>query len=210
MFGPPLCAMPWSGEGRAVFATDQLAATLTRMVDFDRLNDGPCRYTATAVDLACGDDVVFDSRERRIGPEHIRASAALPVTFPSVEVDGRLIVDGGLSANLPLDPVLDEPPARTTVVIAVDLLPLRQPLPMTLSEMAGRMQDLTFAAQSRRSIARWRVAYADRTDVSVTLLRLSYDEQGVEVAGKAMDFSGPTIEHHGGPVSPSAMKQLQG
>ena len=28
----------------------------------------------------------------------------------------------------------------------------------------------------------------------MTLVRVAYDEQGDEVAGKAMDFSGPTIE----------------
>ena len=31
-------------------------------------------------------------------------------------------------------------------------------------------------------------------DVSLTLVRIAYEDQGDEVAGKAMDFSGPTIE----------------
>lgn len=196
IFGPLLSSLvPWTDDRPALFETDQLAATLTRSIDFDLLNEGPCRFTATAVDLASGEDVAFDSRERRIDATHIRASAALPVTFPPVEVDGRLMVDAGLSANLPLDPALAEPPSRPTLVIAVDLLPLAQPIPTTLGEMAGRMQDLTFAAQSRRTLARWSAAYAGRQDMSIALVRVAYDEQSIEVAGKALDFSGPTIAH---------------
>ncbi len=55
------------------------------------------------------------------------------------------------------------------------------------------MQDLIFAAQSRRSVERWSAAYAGREDISITLVRLTYVEQANEVAGKAMDFSIPTV-----------------
>ena len=177
-----------------MFETDQLATTLETLVDFDRLNAGPCRYTATAVDLETGDDVVFDSTAMQIGPDHVRASAALPVAFPPVEIDGRWLVDGGLSANLPLDPVLADPPRRSTLCVAVDLLPLHGLKPTTLGEAASRMQDLIFAAQSRRTITRWQDAYAGREDIAVSFTRLAYTEQADEVAGKALDFSGPTIE----------------
>jgi NTE family protein len=180
-------------ERVALFDTDQLASALNRMVDFKRLNHGDCRFTATAVDLETGDDIVFDSFHLTIEPQHIRASAALPVAFPPIQVDGRWLVDGGLSANLPIDPLLAAPPARAVLCIAVDLLPLEAALPRTLGEAAGRMQDLIFAAQSRRSLARWQAEYSDRNDVSITLFKLAYGDQEREIAGKAMDFSGPTI-----------------
>lgn len=205
IFGPLLSALwPWTDIRPSLFETNQLETTLAAMVDFDLLNDGPCRFTATAVDVQTGEDVVFDSATMRIGPAHIRASAALPVVFPPVEVDGGWLVDGGLSANLPLDPVLAASPRRPTLCIAVDLPPLTGAVPATLGEAAGRMQDLIFAAQSRRTIARWQAAYAGRDDVQVTLLRLSYSDQQDEVAGKALDFSGPTVAqrwfsgHHAG------------
>jgi NTE family protein len=195
IFGPVLSALaPWSDNQPSVFETNQLAATLATAVDFEQLNNGPFRFTATAVDLETGDDVIFDTRTHVISPNHIRASAALPVLFPPVEIEGRWLVDGGLSANLPLDPVLSDPPARPTLCIAVDLLPLGGGRPTTLGEAAGRMQDLIFAAQSRRSIERWQEHYDGRTDRSVSLLRLTYTQQDDEVAGKALDFSGPTIE----------------
>ncbi len=195
IFGPMLSAMtPWSNGQPSIFETSQLGTTLETLVDFECLNAGPCRYTATAVDLETGDDVVFDSAAIKIGPDHIRASAALPVAFPPIEIDDRWLVDGGLSANLPLDPVLRDPPSRPTLCIAVDLLPLRGSRPTTIGEAASRMQDLIFAAQSRRTIERWKAAYADRQDIAISVVRLAYTEQDNEVAGKALDFSGPTVE----------------
>jgi NTE family protein len=86
-FCPLLSAFtPWTDDQPSIFETSQLAITLEALVDFDRLNAGSCRYTATAVDLETGDDVVFDSTAIQIKPDHIRASAALPVAFPPVEI----------------------------------------------------------------------------------------------------------------------------
>ncbi len=195
IFGPMLSAVTaWTDNTPSIFETSQLAATLEKLVDFDRLNAGPCRYTATAVDLETGADVLFDSAAMKIGSDHVRASAALPVAFPPVEIDDRWCVDGGLSANLPLDPVLGDPPPRPTLCVAVDLLPLHGPRPTTLGETTSRMQDLIFAAQSRRTIERWQTAHAGRKDFALALLRLPYTDQADEVAGKALDFSGKTIE----------------
>ncbi len=194
MFGASLPGFrSWDEHRLSLFETDQLVTTLDRMVDFDRLNDGPCRFTATAVDLATGDDVVFDTRDMRIDAQHIRASAALPVTFPPVEIDGRWLVDGGMSANLPLDPIMAEPTSRPRLVLAIDLLPLQQDLPRDMGEAAGRMQDLIFAAQSRRTIARWQAVHEGDPDIDLTLVRLVYADQSDEIAGKALDFSGQTI-----------------
>lgn len=187
----------------ALFDTKPLAATLARLADFDRLNAGPDggtpRYTAGAVDLQSSDDVYFDTAHQPVTPEHVRASASLMPSFPPVEIDGRAYVDGGLSANLPLDPVLGEPPAEPALCIAVDLLPMVQRRPRTLGEAVGRAQDLLFAAQSRRTIERWRGAWAHDprfASSSMTLVRLAYaDGEAAEVAGKAMDFSPASVRH---------------
>lgn len=180
----------------AIYDTRPLRASLAALVDFDRLNDSAIRFCATAVDLDSGEDAVFDTRQRRVEADHIRASAALPPTYPAVPIGGRMYVDGGLSANLPLDPVLSSPGETPWLCIAVDLLPTAAPRPKTLGEMIGRTQDLVFASQSRRSLQRWRAAYAasageDRR--SVALVRLAYADQMREVAGKAMDFSPESV-----------------
>lgn len=181
-----------------LFDTTPMAATLRRMVRFDRLNTGSPRFTAGAIDLVSGEDVFFDTARDTVTAEHVRASAALLPTFPAVEIDGRAYVDGGLSANLPLDPVLAAPPAEPALCVAVDLLPLVERRPRTLGEAIGRMQDIVFAAQSRRTIERWRIAYAldpRLAATSMTLVRLAYTDQEAEVAGKAMDFSPASVRH---------------
>lgn len=194
LYGPILSAlMPYAEDRPSIFENEQLPATLARLIDVDRLNDGGCRFIATAVDLETGDDVEFDTATRRVEVAHLRASASLPVAFAPVEIDGRWLVDGGLSANLPLDPVLAEPPPHPVLCVAVDLLPLAQPRPTSIGEAASRVQDLIFAAQSRRTIARWQQFHGGRRDISVVVARLAYTDQHAEVAGKAFDFSPATI-----------------
>lgn len=176
----------------ALYDTAPLARTLAALIDVDRLNGGPIRYTATAVELDTGADAIFDTAERWVTPDHVRASGSLPPGFPPVTIDATRYVDGGLSANLPLDPVLSAPGDAPRLCVAVDLLPLAAPRRDTLSAMVERMQDLTFAIQSRRSIAAWQARYAHDpalADRSVTLAHLAYADQDAEVAGKAMDFS---------------------
>lgn len=66
-------------------------------IDFDRL---PIPFRTVATDLETGKMVIFTK-----GPLHkaIRASMAAPGVFAPIEVDGRLLSDGGLVRNLPVD-----------------------------------------------------------------------------------------------------------
>lgn len=181
-------------EEPSVYETLPMRNTLQALVDFERLNAGPVRFTATAVDLATGEDAAFDTGKGPLTADHLRASGALPPLFPPVEIDGRTYVDAGVSANLPLDPYLAAPPGGTALCLAVDLLPLAAPLPRRLGELASRAQDLMFAAQSRRSLAAWQSLYhARETDASITLVHLAYADQSREVVGKALDFSPETV-----------------
>ena len=198
LFAPRNLFGPWwnpfaSAEPPSLYDTVPLRRTLERLVDFDLLNRGAPHFAATAVDLETGDDVVMDSRRHRIEPDHIRASSALLPAFPPVEIGERLLGDAGISANLPLDCVLDEPPARALLCIAIDLLPLAAPRPRTLGDTVSRMQDLMFATQSRRSLAAWQAIHDERVrggaTASITVLHIAYRDQQREVSGKAFDFS---------------------
>jgi NTE family protein len=65
--------------------------------DFDKL---PIRFRAVATDLASSQMVVIDRGSLAVA---VRASMAIPAVVDPVELDGRLLVDGGLSRNLPID-----------------------------------------------------------------------------------------------------------
>ncbi len=198
IFVPRNLLGPWwnpfgAAEPASLYDTHPLLATLGRLVDFDLLNRGVPRFSATAVDIETGDDVIFDTRLTTIGPDHVRASSALLPAFPPVEIAGHLLGDAGISANLPLDSVLNEPSERPLLCIAIDLLPLQAPRPRTLGETVSRLQDLMFATQSRRALAAWQAIYEERgrggAAASVTLLHIAYSDQSREVSGKAFDFS---------------------
>lgn len=80
--------------------------------DFDRL---PVRFRAVATDIETGEAVVL---ERGDLTEAMRASMSAPGVFTPVESGGRLLVDGGLVNNLPVDVVRA---MGVDVVIAVDV-----------------------------------------------------------------------------------------
>lgn len=198
MFGPLGSSSSWwshdrSAGSRALYDTKVLRGTLSDLLDFDVLNGGAPRFTAAALDVESGEEVWLDTARQKVTADHIRASAALLSTFPAVSVDGRLLGDGGLSMNLPLDPVMDWNAPAPVLCIAADLLPLTSGRPRTLGEVIGRTQDLVFAAQTRRTIEHWKRVHdrqaGDEPRPSITLVNLAYSDQAREVAGKAMDFS---------------------
>ncbi|MEM9139497.1 MAG: patatin-like phospholipase family protein, partial [Pseudomonadota bacterium] len=75
----------------------QLTTQVNQIESFDNL---PIPFRAVATDLTTGQPVVLDH-----GPlvDALRASMSIPALFPPVTIDGRLLVDGGVSNNLPID-----------------------------------------------------------------------------------------------------------
>ena len=74
---------PAPPEALSLYDTSPLKQTLERLIDFDLVNSkGATRLSVGAVDIVKGNTVVFDNTERKIQPEHIMASGALPPGFP--------------------------------------------------------------------------------------------------------------------------------
>jgi NTE family protein len=67
--------------------------------DFDTL---PIPFRAVATDIVVGKPVVFGSGDL---PLAIRSSMSVPGAFAPTNVDGKLLVDGGLMDNVPIDVV---------------------------------------------------------------------------------------------------------
>ena len=145
--------LPVAPEQASFYDTGALAQTLEDLVDFDYLNTpGGMRLTVNALKVASGELTSFDSAERNITADHIRASGALPPGFPPVRIDGELYWDGGLYSNTPLETVLDDLPHVDTLCFMVDLWSAQGPEPTTLDEVQTRQKDVTFASRSKRHI----------------------------------------------------------
>jgi NTE family protein len=77
----------------------RLALPAGEVDDFDRL---PIPYRAVAADIATGQPVTLRSGSLI---QSMRASMAVPVALTPIDIDGRLLVDGGIADNLPIDTV---------------------------------------------------------------------------------------------------------
>ncbi len=152
---PPAPLWPQgSPQAQSYYDTAPLRATLERLVDFDRINALETRLSVGAVSVTTGNFRYFDNFEfkkqgKKIGPEHIMASGALPPGFPSVEIEGEHFWDGGIATNTPLDYVLDAEIDNDLLIFQVDLFSARGPLPVSLLEAAEREKDIRFSSRTR-------------------------------------------------------------
>jgi NTE family protein len=188
-------AMSIGGSGLYDFAP--VVPTLERLIDFERIAQGPTRLTVTATDLLTGEPVLFDSRGVRIGVEHLLASASLIPDFGPREVDGRLFCDGGFSANLPLN-AFDAPPAEPLVCVAAEVMGFDGPPRQTRAALTERANDILFSNQSRNGIAALRARYEDaarRSDSApaMTLAVLTYQGRNEGTDQKLFDFSQASV-----------------
>jgi NTE family protein len=221
---------PGSPQSQSYYDTAPLKKTLERLVDFDRINDLKTRLSVGVVGVASGNFKYFDNYEmkklgKRIGPEHIMASGALPPGFPSVEIEGEHFWDGGISSNTPLDYVLDEEVDRDLLIFQVDLFSARGLLPASLLEAAEREKDIRYSSRTRmntdknKQVHNARMALRDligklpdylKNDPSVELLRkaskentvtvvhLIYRSKNYESSSKDYDFSRVGMVEHWG------------
>ncbi|HXV10188.1 MAG TPA: patatin-like phospholipase family protein [Burkholderiales bacterium] len=90
----------------------QLTGRAVEEKDFSRL---PIPYRAVASDIETGEAVVLD---RGSLSHAMRASMSVPGALAPVEIDGKLLVDGGIANNLPID---EARKLCADVVIAVNI-----------------------------------------------------------------------------------------
>jgi len=229
-FPPAALWPPGSRQSQSYYDTAPLRATLERLVDFDRINDLKTRLSVGAVSVTTGNFKYFDNFEfkklgKKIGPEHIMASGALPPGFPSIVIEGEHFWDGGVASNTPLDFVLDAEITNDLLIFQVDLFSARGPLPVSLLDAAEREKDIRFSSRTRintdknRQIHNARKAVRDligklpdhlKNDPSVEFLReaakentvtvvhLIYRSKNYESSSKDYDFSHIGMVEHWG------------
>jgi len=219
----PWFQQPGTSEARSYYDPAELKETLLRFIDFDRLNAGEIRLSVCAVNIRSGNSVYFDTDTHTILPEHLMASAALPPSFPPVEIEGEYYWDGGLISNTPLQWVLDGSPCRDTLIFQVDLWSARGKLPRDMPEVMTRLKEIRYSSRTRSNTQRFidfqkiRYAVADFLDTLpdnlknkkeheflrsiatrhiYNIIHLIYRPQNYEGTTKDYEFSRLSMEDH--------------
>ena len=114
--------------------------------DFDRL---AIPFRAVATDMKTGDMVVLSSGDLALA---MRASMSVPGIFAPVEIDGRVLGDGGLTRNLPVD-IARQTCADVVIAVSVPNPPptvedLQSPL-----TMVSRTLDVLIEANEKAQLA---------------------------------------------------------
>jgi len=79
-----------------ILELQRMTAHVAHVRDFNAL---PRPFKAVATDIVSGEMVVLDQGDLAVA---LRASMGVPAVFAPIEVDGRLLVDGGITNNLPV------------------------------------------------------------------------------------------------------------
>ena len=141
---------------KGVLHGHRLKAFLTRhtlhVADVREFEKLAIPYAAVATDISSGEAVLL---ERGNLAEAMFASLTIPAFVGPMEIDGRLLVDGGVSNNLPVDVAMTMNP---DVIIAVDLSsPLRTKQELgSVLEVTDQLTTILTRNNTRRQIARLR------------------------------------------------------
>jgi NTE family protein len=102
----------------SLFDPQPLRELIDATLDLERIRASPVRLLVVTTDLARRAPRLFDNRT--VTREALMAAAAVPGAFPAVDVDGALLVDGGLTGRAPVLEALaaGEGTARALVVMS--------------------------------------------------------------------------------------------
>ena len=122
-----------------------LATPAFGITDFTKL---PIPFRAMGTDIETGESVVLDHGSLA---QAMRASMSVPGALSPVEIDGRLLVDGGIANNLPID---EARKLCADVIIAVNIStpPMKRKDITSALSVTGAAGQLPRQADRRRAV----------------------------------------------------------
>src|SRR5215471_10980477 len=123
-----------------------IAAPYDGIGTFDEL---PTPFRAVAMDLLTSTQVILD---RGSLASAMRATMSLPLIFPPVELDGRVLVDGGTMNNVPAD-VVRRMGADVVIAVNVGDLSTQMKVSRSMLGLVGNTLDAMMRASTRTGMA---------------------------------------------------------
>jgi NTE family protein len=124
---------------------DRMAFPESGVASFDDL---PIPFRCVATDMLSGEGVVL--RDGSLS-QAVRASAAIPGVFTPVELDGRVLADGGMVQNIPVETVLSMD-ADAVVAVELRLPPADRAQLDSLAGVLSRAVDVMITQNEHRSL----------------------------------------------------------
>ena len=186
---------PLGAENAGYYSVDPLKGTLSDLVDFDAINNGPMRLTVGASNVQTSEMTYFDSRDQTIDLRHIMASGVLPPAFPAVRIDDELYWDGGILSNTPVEVVFDDNPRKDAMVFAVHLWNPHGPEPETIWEVMNRQKDVQYSSRAATHIKRQRQLHKLR-HIIAEMSALIPDEAQASLKQRGLTGYGCTTRMH--------------
>ena len=136
-------------ESKALFDPAPLRELISASLDFEQIRASPIRLVVTATDLARREKRVFDNRTVTV--DVLMAASAVPGLFPPVEVDGAMLVDGGITGRAPVLEALEADASLGRAVVVMSYAPAeRGAEPTTMRRALEESFELVMIEQIRR------------------------------------------------------------
>ncbi len=151
-------------ERGGLFSTDNIREMLHRDLGDCRIEDANIPLAICATDIETGEQLIF--RNGNLA-DAVCASMAVPGLFVPVEIDGRILVDGGLVENLPISPLED---MGAGIIVGVDLSHVgRYPKPENTIDVVSNAINISIDFNTRKQLKKADIAVPlDLSDYSLT------------------------------------------
>ena len=168
----------------SLFDPQPLRELIAATIELDRIRASPIRLIVTTTDLFRREKRVFDNQTVTV--EALMAAAAVPGAFPAVEVDGALLMDGGLTGRAPVLEALEAGVPLGRAVVVMSYAPEeRGRKPTTMRRAIEEAFEMSMIHQIRRDteLARLRYVAVDvqllEPSAPLQLRPLDFDADGI-------------------------------
>ncbi len=141
-----------------------LRELITATVELERIRHSSIGLVVMATDLTRRAPRVFDNQTVTL--DALVAAAAVPGLFPAVDVDGALLVDGGLTGRAPVLEALEAAPVQRALVVMSYSPDEHGTRPTTLSRSMEEAFETAMLHQINRDVELARLKYP-ATDVQI-------------------------------------------
>jgi NTE family protein len=168
----------------SLFDPQPLRELIDGALDLERIRASPVRLLVITTDLARREARLFDNRT--VTREALMAAAAVPGAFPAVDVDGTLLVDGGLTGRAPvLEALASDAGVERALVVMSYAAEERGSPPTTMRRALEEAFEMGMIHQIRRDVELARLKFPEvelhllTPSAPLALRPLDFDPTGI-------------------------------